>query len=378
MFSHRNFATHNFSGDVTISGTVSSRVDKRFDGDRMTLSNLVVDNTKIDNEKILIYLPNRYELSRGDSVTVSGDISAIEPFESELGRIVQYDRMMQIHDIGSSVQNTKIIEVEKNFVLFEVFDQIFFWARRALQTFIPFPSSSLSAGVLIGDQSGFPEDLIESVRGVGLSHIIVLSGFNVTLVASLAMTLGKSRGRRASALAGFSALLIFLIFVGPTQSLLRASIMTSSLILVRNYGTSRDEMRALVLAVIVIGIISPAALVWDVGFHLSACATAGLILFANRLEQFLIWLPTRFEFRQTVTATIAAQLGTLAIQIYYFGWPSPLSLPANILVVPLVPYLMLVAFGVVMTSWLPMVPWIFGIISWGICEYMFAITRIFS
>jgi competence protein ComEC len=278
------------------------------------------------------------------------------------------------------MDRVELIKVIHKKTLIENLDYLFYFCRTQIRKYVPFPASSLVAGVLLGDQSGFSKDMQNEFRSAGLSHVIVLSGFNVTLVANSVYSLFKKRGKKVALLSALSCLFIFLLFVGPTLALMRAALMTTSTLFVRFYNLGNHMMRALLLAALVIGFINPYTLLYDISFHLSFLATFGLIAFGNMFSKLIetrfSWIPEKFELRETLSSTFAAQLGVLPIMIFQMGSVPLISPFINLLVVPLIPYLMILGALVILTCWLPLAAWIFGITAWLISSFVFFIAHL--
>ena len=114
--------------------------------------------------------------------------------------------------------------------------------------------------------------------------------------------------------------------------------MAGAMMVARFGGSRAHAMSALALAAVVMLLAAPSVL-WDVGFQLSALATAGLILFGASIEARLAGWPT--WLREPIALTIAAQLTTLPVVVGSFGRLSLVAPLANVVVVPLVPLVML-------------------------------------
>ncbi|HET8630426.1 MAG TPA: ComEC/Rec2 family competence protein [Thermomicrobiales bacterium] len=220
------------------------------------------------------------------------------------------------------------------------------WIGAALRRHIPQPEAALVTGILLGDASLLPRSTRDAFNTTGTAHVMALSGWNIALVAGLCALLGRRLGRARAwywlaGSAGVVWLYTFLVGGGPT--LLRAAIMGTLYLLASATGRRSDALTALVVAAALMTALAPATLL-DVGFQLSCAATAGLILCSGRLARALRRLPPFVA--EGLAATLAAELFTLPIALHAFGRLSLVTLPANLLIEPLVPAVML---GGVMT-----------------------------
>lgn len=242
--------------------------------------------------------------------------------------------------------------------------------RRAVQRALPMPESALLNGILIGDDRLLPESLKEDFRITGTAHIVAISGANVSLMIALVVTLlGRVLHRRAAALAALPVIALYTLFVGAPASAVRAASMAALGLLGQLFWRRGFTLNTLFAACTFIVLVNPVAL-FDAGFQLSAAATLGLVLFAERLAA-----PTRAWFERHVPhallrkglnvvsdgvlVTLAAQLTTLPLLILSFHQVSLVALLSNLLILPLQPPIMLLGMGSALVSILvpELAPW---------------------
>ena len=208
---------------------------------------------------------------------------------------------------------------------------------------VPEPEAALGAGILLGVRTSISPEISTAFATAGLTHVVAISGWNIAIVAaivaSLVRPLEEHPGGRwlAPAMAG-AAIAGYVVLTGASPSVVRAALMAGAMMVARLGGSRANAASALGLAAFVMLVAAPAVL-WDVGFQLSALATGGLILFAApieaRLSRWPAWL------REPVALTLAAQLTTLPVVLGSFGRLSLVAPAANVAVVPLVPIVML-------------------------------------
>lgn len=204
---------------------------------------------------------------------------------------------------------------------------------------------ALVSGVLLGSKEGISSNLSDTFSSAGLSHILVASGFNLTVlvgsVSGLVYVLGRKRLQLAAAVLVFA-------FVGMTggaaASILRAGIMALLLIISRIWGRQYSSGGAVILAASIMVLLNPHILLWDAGFQLSFAATCGIIFLTPVFDDFLSKFVQLNFLRENIAVSIAAVLSTLPIISFHFDRLQLLSLPSNLVVVPFVPVLMLLGF----------------------------------
>ncbi len=212
---------------------------------------------------------------------------------------------------------------------------------------LPEPQASLAAGVLLGLKTSIPDEVAASFSATGTSHILVVSGWHLSIVALMlaSFTQRLQLNRMATFGVLLAAIWLYALFVGATPSVMRAAIMASLTLLARTGERQSEPWSLLLLACFGLTLLDPQIL-WDIGFQLSVAATASLFAFAQPIEEWLLRCPLlRWSALAwtipALTATLAAQILALPVIIYYFGSVSLISPLANVLLAPVLPVAML-------------------------------------
>ncbi len=225
-------------------------------------------------------------------------------------------------------------------------------ALGAIARIFPEPQSALLSGILLGVESGIPETLKEDFRRTGTSHIVAISGFNITIIAGVFLqVLRRLFGERWARPLAISAVALYAILAGADAAVVRAAIMGGLVIFANGLGRPTAGLSALMFAAGVMTLINPGTL-WDVGFQLSSAATLGLILYAEPFTNATVRLVSRLINRETAgrvvgvlseftILTFAAQLTTLPLIVFYFHQISLVSFLANLVVLPVQPQVMI-------------------------------------
>ncbi len=222
------------------------------------------------------------------------------------------------------------------------------------------PYSSLLLGLIVAGRDAMPKDILEEFRRAGVIHIVVLSGFNIILITNfirrvfqkLFLLSGFAKWPKAPGVASIVGIFLFVIMTGAEATVVRAGIMALIVVLAKFSGRSYSATRALVLAGFLMLMHNPKILVFDPSFQLSFLATLGLIHIMPIIEKRLKFITERLEMRVIISQTLATQIAVLPLLIYSMGDVSLFSLPANILVLLVVPYAMLAGFLAVLVSYL--------------------------
>ncbi len=242
---------------------------------------------------------------------------------------------------------------------------------------IPEPEAGLARGLILGGGDELPEALAHDFRTVGLSHIVAVSGYNISVLAGAFFLLGIGLGwyrKRAVWIALFGTVL-FVFLVGAPASAVRAA-----LVAIAGFGAllvSRPIPTVSILCFVAALMLfeNPLLLRYDIGFQLSFLATFAILFSA----------PWRSRFRQTywlVGSFIEAFLITFSVLLFvtpltliYFGNLSPYALLANVIALPLVPISFLLSILVVLFGWVPGIGALLGWIAYGGLHCLIVITE---
>ena len=211
-------------------------------------------------------------------------------------------------------------------------------AASALDRAIPEPEAGLAAGILIGLRDRVDRDLAAAFTTAGASHVVAISGWNIAIVATTLGALAGGIGRRRRSVLTGVAIALYVLFVGPSPSVLRAGAMAGIALGARELGRPSRAAAAMGLAVALLLVLNPAS-VDDPGFRLSVLATAGLMAWGTVLAQRLSGpAPGRARawLAESLGVSLAAQAATTPVILLEFGRLSLVAPFVNLGVVPLV------------------------------------------
>ncbi|MBI4092303.1 MAG: ComEC/Rec2 family competence protein [Candidatus Kerfeldbacteria bacterium] len=263
-------------------------------------------------------------------------------------------------------------------VVVEALGQVRDWTTRQINRSLPQPEAPFLAGLLLGSREEIPPEVRNDFRITGTSHIVAVSGYNVTIVitmiAAALRTLPLPRVTRSILV--FAGIIGFVILTGGSPSVVRAGIMGALVVLAREVGRLSDGVHGLIVASSAMVLVSPATLA-SIGFQLSVAATAGLMLFSERFEERLAFVPKVFGLRGSLASTLSAILVTQPLISLYFGQVSLVAPMTNLLVLPLIPLAMATGFSVAMTVGIvPVLGPLVGWIAWAPLTAIIGIVRL--
>ncbi|OHA27118.1 MAG: hypothetical protein A3D52_02300 [Candidatus Taylorbacteria bacterium RIFCSPHIGHO2_02_FULL_44_36] len=331
---------------VLLEGIISVEPDERENNTKLTID-IEEDRSASSAGKILVTVAPYPKFSYGDKVKLRGILEKPKNF-NEPDDLRQFDYISYLakDGIGYVMFQPAIILVSKNNgnsvkrVLFN-FKNSFLENVGAM---IPEPAGALSGGLVVGAKRSLGTEWLEKFRVVGVIHIVVLSGYNITIVAEFIMRLLAFLPRFARFSFGGLAIIFFAIMTGGSATVVRASLMAILVIVARATGRLYDITRALLLAGFLMILHNPKILVFDTSFQLSFLSTLGLIYLSPTIEKRLGFITEKLQLRQIAAATIATQIFVLPLLLYQMGQLSLVALPANLLILPTIPWTMLFGF----------------------------------
>lgn len=347
----RNLLPH--TGAAIIEGVVVNDPERR-----ATALHAHVEVARINGNsaqgKLLAILPRETELFYNDRITLRGRLEAPERFETDTGRVFDYSGYLRAHGISARMQNAVLVKAREGGrslqgALFG-FKHSF---EAALGRSIAEPRAALLGGIVLGEKRGLPDELMQAFVTSGLVHVVVLSGYNISIVALVVFSVFGFLPRRLGLLCGVVAMVMFVLLVGAGATAVRALLMGLIGVLAQFLRRPQLAMRALAVAASAMLFWNP--FVWqDPSFVLSVVATFGLITLSPAVERRLQWIPEwkPLSVRSIASSTVAVQIFILPALLYYTGILSLVSLPANIVALPVVAYAM---FGGFITGFLGMI-----------------------
>lgn len=263
----------------------------------------------------------------------------------------------------------------------------------SLQGVLPEPQGALAQGMLLGLRSAIPPELADAFARTGATHILAISGHNLTVVAGLWVSIGVWLfGRRHPLSLGLALFVVwaYSLLAGLAPSLLRAALMGSLVLLAAFLGRQASALTSLVAAAALLTAFDPMIL-WDLGFQLSFMAMVGLIVAPALLEPWTRRIGEAFlargaawewagpVLRATVSglvATLGATLFTLPIVAANFHRVSLVGLPATLLALPALPGIILfAALASFLGLFAPLLALPFAWGAWLLTSYMIGVVE---
>ncbi len=395
---------------VSVRGLVYSEPDRRdvYTNYRLHIVSLTDATGRYQTADARILLRHeRYpEYAYGAVLEVYGLLE--EPFETEDFSYKDYLQKEGIYSVMQRVRSVRQVDAGKGNPAMAAILAIKHRLEQTINRLLPEPESSLLAGLLLGVRRGFSASFQDDLRRTGTTHIIAISGYNISIIVMLLQKMMDKRISRKRQLPVFTVgITIFVILVGASASVVRAAFMGWLLLLAGHYGRLSRVTLSLLVASACMCILDPYTL-WDIGFQLSFLATGGIIWVYPCMEQSAFYqrlqkkqeqvqegisntptgirktvrgfvLAMQSYFWESLLVTLSAQVLVLPVILHNFGnlsWISPL---VNIFVLFPIPWAMLLGFMSVIVGLVsPIMALPFTGLAWVVLHYIVRVIELFS
>ncbi|MBD3282223.1 MAG: DUF4131 domain-containing protein [Candidatus Portnoybacteria bacterium] len=311
---------------------------------------------KSGDDLVLINVRKYPEYEYGDIVKIRGRLETPIEFPD-----FNYREYLAKDGIYSVMYYPKITLLDKdkgNFFYEKIFDfkkNI----KKKIEMIMPYPEVSLLGALTLGNKQGLSDEFKEDLNISGVRHIAAISGMHIIILIEIVLFLFIWLGFWRNHAFYFTLLVLFLfiIMIGAPASAVRAGIMGVGLLFAQKMGRLSSSGRFMVFACAGMLAFNPLLLRYDVGFQLSFLAVFGIIYIMPLIKN---WFKKVFKkerlglILELIAVTLAAQIATLPLLLYSFGRVSIVSPLVNVLIVPILPYVMILglAFNLASITWL--------------------------
>jgi competence protein ComEC len=344
--------------------------------------------------KALVRLPSYPEYRYGDMLRLTGELETPPSQGQNFDSDEYYRDYLARQGIYASMYYPKaeFIEVGHGSAVMGWLASVRNRLSRSLASALPEPQASLAQSLLLGQRTRLPSDLYADFSRSGTAHILAISGSNISIVAGILLSLGIwlfGRRRSIYILLALLGVWLYVMLSGMQAPAVRAAIMASLFLVALHLGRQRSVATALAFAAAVMVGVQPSVL-WDVSFQLSFMAMAGLVFLWPPLQDLSRGLVAKY-FREgrlaslgnligdSFTVGLAAVLATWPLIAYTFGYVSLMSLPATLLALLALPFIIVIAaISGVLGLFVSPLAMAVGWLAWFFLSYMIKVVEGFA
>lgn len=381
LFAFRTQVVLPYGSSVEITGRVAARPQVDATRQKLTIEYYLGDQNK--NARVLVTAPRFPIYKYDDVIQIQGELSE-PPVFSDFN---YHDYLKRYLVFGLINRPAEIVFIKHNKSFGgEILNLLYTFSNKfeaALNSVIVEPQASLAAGILLGVKRNIPDSLMNDLNATGLTHIIALSGYNVTILVEIfAVVFIASLGRRRVFIYGSALILFFILMTGASASVVRAGIFSFMILFGEQLGRQADQTNLMLLAAVLMVAFNPYILRYDTGFQLSFLAFAGLIYISPQIKK--IFERSKLKkmsegIKSPLVETLGAQLAVFPLIWYQFGRLSLIAPLSNLLVLPVIPISMLLVFvtgiGAVLNLQLGL---LCSFLLWPVLEYVIKIVELLA
>ncbi len=348
----------------------------------------ISDNSSPVEGGILVRLPFYRSYRYGDVLRLSGKLENPPQFDD-----FDYRGYLANRDIYSIMNypSVNVVATDKGWAPLSWIYSLRNNLSNSLLICLPEPQSSLARAILLGLRGSLPYDLLQAFYMTGTTHLIAISGMNLTILLGIVLAISIwmfGRKNRAYFWISLSFIWLYTVLTGMPATMVRAAIMGSVFLIADLLGRQRNGLAALVLAAALMTAVEPRVL-WDVSFQLSFLSMLGLVLIAPSLIEFAGPQVTGRRGRYTIrlkkivvisfATTLAAIIFTWPLTALSFHSFSIVSAPATFFAMPSFPGIIITALltAAAGLAW-PPAGIFFGWIAWLFLSYFLLVVQVFS
>lgn len=365
---------------VELTGMVDDEPDIRESNTQLLVSVRALHLAATSSEaygRLQVSVARYPEYRYGDLVRIKGKLLRPEKFIEEDGSVFDYPSYLAVKGIHYQVPFSVVTyegRNEGNMIRGTLYTMKHKFLG-VLSTILPEPHNALLGGLLLGGKQSLGDDWQDVFRRAGIVHVVVLSGYNMTIVSEWLVKIFSFMGFYGSLSVGGVGIILFALMTGAGATVLRAAAMALIALLARATGRTYTMGRALLVAGVCMVLQNPSILISDPSFQLSFLASLGLIFVTPVLEahtklflRFPVW-------REIFLSTLATQIMVLPLLLSQTGMLSLVALPVNMLVLPVIPLTMLTGFlaGVVTVA-LPSIGFIAAIPAHALLAWVLSVA----
>jgi competence protein ComEC len=326
---------------------VESKINKQ-------LVTVRLQTSALSGYKVLLYADRYPEYSPGQQLDFSCRLERPEPIEE-----FRYDRYLALSRIYYICYRPSSLRLGDSVSWRYWLFQIKRFYSSSYNRYLPEPEGNVTRAMLLAERKELPSDLTTQFSRAGLSHVMAISGMNMTLLVGALQAVAVACSWRRSFTFGLvvTILILYVTIIGFQASAVRAAVMAGLVLLSQVVHRQYDPWYVLIVVAAGLTALNPLSLMYDIGWQLSFLAMAGLLFWQKRFEQWLGFLPEAFGCRAIAATSLSAQVFTFPLMLYYFQTFSTIFLVTNILALPAVDIVTVGALAAPLIWWLPGIGW---------------------
>lgn len=306
------------------------------------IQELVVEIESPGSPRVLVRTTPYPAYAYGDAVKGSGNFNL--PQSESYAHYLAKERISAI----GRYPKLERVSAERGVWVYRILFRVKHAVMDSISDILPAKEASLLKGLLLGETSSFSAEFSDAMKQSGTTHLVALSGYNITILLWAVMSLCVFFvSRRTAIYTAFAVMLGFVLMTGAEASVVRAAIMGSIVLLAGEMERPYDTRNAILFAAVLMALHNPKVLAFDVGFQLSFFALLGLVYLKPALGTLILRgkKPRYSSLSENMLTTLAAQLAVIPVLLGQFGTLSLVGIFSNIVILETIPLTMGLGFA---------------------------------
>lgn len=324
-----------FDKKINFSGVVINYPE------RSNNQKLIISLYKPYAGNILATLPLYPNFNYGDLIEFEGMIN--QPKNNDYKNYLLKDDIFATSDFPK----TKVIKVEQGSLILISLFKLKEGIISGFQKSLPHQKAAFLSGLTLGERAEFSKEFKEKMSKSGTTHLVALSGYNITIiVVAISALFGYFLTRKLTSILAVIAIIVFVLMTGAEASVVRAAIMGFIILLAKQIGRAHSVRNAIAIAAFIMILINPRVLRFDLGFQLSFLALIGIVYLSPQMAKLfkIKELDSFLNWKENILMSSSAQFMVLPFLILNFKGFSFISIISNILILEAVPITMFLGF----------------------------------
>lgn len=342
-------------------GVVDELINREEDFNKYLISIDRVDNIPISPERIVLNVSGNKLFELGERIYFNGELKL--PKENTNPKLFNYRLNLMTEKIYTTMtikeHNIDGIESENIDIRYLAKSKFSDLIINTFDTYLSENNARIMEGIFLGQSSYLKDEDIDTYRDMGLAHLLAVSGLHIGIISGFITLLLSSLSikKRPNVVITLSIIWLYGYLIGYPPSILRSSIMFSLLYLSQLIHEPYSSINSISFAIFVLLLINPYYL-FNIGFQLSFVATLSIVIFAPRIKHR--FYPYDNSLTSSLSSILGVQLGLLPFQAYYFNQIGIISIIANLLIIPIMSFALILGFLMIVSSFIPNINMIIG------------------
>ncbi|MGO1469829.1 MAG: DNA internalization-related competence protein ComEC/Rec2 [Tissierella sp.] len=325
--------------EIYVEGIVENLDKKTSEIEKYIVKIKKIDGKKVSKEKTMLTLIGQKDLKLGSTIILKAIPK--HPMENTNPKLFNYRTYLKSNGIYTTMTineyDIENIDTSNIDLKYKLKEKATFKIKNLFKSYLNEKNSSLLNSIILGDSDYLNEKDLKLYRDMGLAHILAVSGLHIGIISSFLIFVISRLGikRRTNTVITLIFIWSYGYIIAYPPSIVRASILFSFLYLSKIIHKPYDSLNILGLAALILLIKNPYSL-FSVGFQLSFIASFSIIVFTEGIVD--LFYPIQGKLIDTISSLIAVNIGLSPIQAYYFNRISILGFLANIIIVPILSF----------------------------------------